>query len=314
MKLSMMKISIVIFIILLFNCDPNSSDPNVIDNNSDSYFPMSTGKSIVYEYNYDHLPSSLKEIDNVTFQYFNDNKTLATTEIIDERMFRSVEFEIIENDKIQYNGGRTHAYVPPSTESAGVGILDYIDSPGIVIYDSVSIGDTWEENDNISTASSIEDVFINNFNYKDCIKVETEYNNGDHRTTYFAKGIGIVKLIYTENGTGYIKTFNYIETINAQSGTISGTVTLDGNPLQGLKISITEDDNCSVISDSNGEFSLSVYGGGLFLYFFKDNNGDEVINSGDIVFGRDFIDPSEHFTLSFNTDDADYYYPDDFID
>ena len=59
------------------------------------------------------------------------------------------------------------------------------------------------------------------YKFENCLKLETSLTNSNFRIIYFARNVGIIKLVYSEAKTGFTKIFQYEKKTSADSGSVS---------------------------------------------------------------------------------------------
>jgi hypothetical protein len=145
-------------------------------------------------------------------------------------------------------------------------------------------GDSWTNLNKEYTVEYIGSQTINGDFFNDCIKINVNStaisDNYLSGTGYFilARGIGIVKINFVRDN-GDILNYDYISNQQFTSQyNILGTVTEGGNPVEGINVSYSTKINFGQhsVTNSNGDFSINIYGPSslLWLGYDYDSNGE----------------------------------------
>jgi len=145
-------------------------------------------------------------------------------------------------------------------------------------------GDEWAVGDKSYRVEHVGAQTAGGIEFADCIRVDiddsqnaSEYLRG---TGYYilAKGIGIVKLVFTRT-TGENVLFEYLGHEQLAKHTISGTIVDCEVPVEGIIVQISNANwGIRSVTDSTGNFSIEAYGPDILLYIGYDQDNNDVLD------------------------------------
>jgi len=142
-------------------------------------------------------------------------------------------------------------------------------------------GNQWTVLDRKYKVEVIGEYAVNGTSFADCIKVMVDNSNDSDEslkgTGYFilAKGIGMVQMVF-DRDNGHHVLFEYVEHGQQTPYTLCGSLSnTAGGSVEGLVVQISNCDNAVKSSvDTNGQFTISVFGPDALLRIGYDDDGN----------------------------------------
>lgn len=157
-----------------------------------------------------------------------------------------------------------------------------------------SFGDEWTWVDRHYMVEQAGRQTVNGVDFDDCIKINIEDSLHDNEylrgSGYFilARDVGIVELVFNRTD-GTRVSYEYVEHNQLVKHTISGTIREGGMPVEGLIVQISIGDwGTRSVTDSDGAFSVQVYGPDIVLRIGYDEDSNDVLDFNDPDYPKEY--------------------------